>query len=355
MLNFCWILFFSDHCKAGLLTKQGSSQLIELGYFLQKSYIALHNFTSDDIINDIYAYSTPYSRTTQSLRSLLYGLLGFKLFSNVTIDISGTVPFCFKYCRCRAADHFEKQWVINSVRISEKPALILLILLQYGRHKKELVYRVGQMTALNSVSNQQMKSALKNSWKLNKDALPSTIKDVLLTYACHNETPPCHDKGVCLTLEMMHLLDQLLNHEANVSSSGVHLKKAAILRAYGLLNDIDQHIQQWISRHKKMHSVVKRPQFLFYSGHDLTLMYLLSSLSLYDGYLPYYASRFIIEVFTDQVHYYARLLWNGIDVTGKVTVCAGMPYCNARFLPKLIRQVMKTLFQTNKFSEACQL
>ena len=98
-----WKSSLSDQCKPGQLTKQGSSQLIELGRYLRRRYGSYFNFSHPRIVNYIQAYSTPYSRTTQSLRSLLYGLVGFNSSVNVNIHSGAEVSFCFSSCRCVAA------------------------------------------------------------------------------------------------------------------------------------------------------------------------------------------------------------------------------------------------------------
>ena len=207
----------------------------------------------------------------------------------------------------------------------------------------------------------EMKRTLTDMKKAAKDVAfkPTTLKDIMLSYVCHNQTPPCDGDGLlCLKADFMAPLDQFLHYEADASANGLNLKKASILRAYGLTNNIDQQIQSWISLYKKRHSLKSRPnppRFLFYSGHDLTLMYLLSSLSIYNGFLPAYASRFTIEVLAKDGQHYARLLFNGVDVTRQTSCASHQPYCNARFLPKLFRNQMQRHFQTDKFWEACEV
>lgn len=182
--------------------------------------------------------------------------------------------------------------------------------------------------------------------------LPSTLKDITLNYVCHNYTPPCVADRYCFRSTFMNPLDQYLQYEADASINGLNLMKASILRAYGLLNNIDQQIQSWITLSKKRHS---SPQFLFFSGHDLTLIYVLSTLKIYDGYLPYYASRLTIELLAQDGQYYARLLWNGVDVSLRACSLSRFEFCSARFLHKLLITEMKRNFQTEKFSQACEV
>ena len=194
-----------------------------------------------------------------------------------------------------------------------------------------------------------------------KSFLPSTLKDIMLHYVCHDQVPRCSiDEPVCLNSTSIIPLDLYLKHEAEASASGPNLIKAGLLRAYGLLNNIDQQIQSWItmSKKRKPTSLVDLPYFYFFSGHDLTLMYILVSLRIYDGYLPHYASRLTFELLSKRnqdSNYFVRLLWNGVDVTQKICPSITLNYCNARFLVNYFRSEMKRHFHTEKFSEACEI
>ncbi len=165
---------------------------------------------------------------------------------------------------------------------------------------------------------------------------------------------------VCLNSSTIIPLDLYLKREAEASASGLNLRKAGLLRAYGLLNNIDQQIQSWInmSKKRKPTRLLNLPYFQFFSGHDLTLMYILVSLQIYDGYLPHYASRLTFEVLSKKNQdskFFVRLLWNGLDVTKQICPSSTLMYCNARFLVNYFRNEMKHFFQTDKFSNACEI
>lgn len=180
----------------------------------------------------------------------------------------------------------------------------------------------------------------------------------MLQYVCHNQTPECSvHEPVCLNANTMIPLDNYLQREAQASAKGLNLRKASLLRAYGLLNNIDQQIHSWInaSKKRKAANLLNLPNFHFFSGHDLTLMYILVSLRIYDGYLPKYASRITFEVLSKRNQYHVRILWNGMDVTKSVCPFSTFPYCNARFIVSHLRNEMKRYFQTEKFLEACNV
>ena len=180
---------------------------------------------------------------------------------------------------------------------------------------------------------------------------------MILHYACHDQIPDCSvEEPICLNSTTIIPLDYYLKREAEVSSSGLNLKKAGILRVYGLLNNIDQQILSWINMSKKHKSktLLNLPYFHFFSGHDLTLMYILASLRIYDGYLPHFASRLTFEILQKRSQYYLRILWNGLDVTKKICP-SSLTYCNARILVNFLHTEMKRHFQTEEFLEACEV
>lgn len=329
------ILPQSDFCKPGILTKQGSSQLIDLGYNFRDSYEKYFSFINPDNIKNIESYTTPFSRTIQSLSSFLFGLIGSKLFLNVSVFNQADVPFCFSYCRCEGASHYEKQ------------------------HRKELKSHFDETNRTGKFPL-ELKALQKDifNWS-NKYVLPSTIKDVILSYACHRRTPPCNSNNVCLSSNYGTTLDHLLKYEAIVSANSLNLRKASILRSYGLFRIIDDRINSWIHQFKNRHANndLNFPKLLLFSGHDLTLMYVLSTLSLYDGFLPKYASRLVIEVYTDKVHFFSRVLWNGEDVTKDIPPCFSRnrkhQRCSARFLSQYLKNQLQVFFKANNFEEAC--
>lgn len=111
---------------------------------------------------------------------------------------------------------------------------------------------------------------------------------------------------------------------------------------------LDEEVSRWVADYgasdSESHSKW-RPRFSFYSGHDLTLMYLLSALSLYDGYLPAYASRFVVEVLANgAAEFQVRLLWNGREVARH----------DDRFFRRWPHSEMRRQFGTDDFEQACR-
>lgn len=190
--------------------------------------------------------------------------------------------------------------------------------------------------------------------KPSKTELPSTIRDIALFYVCHNLSFPWFDRDESKPNSFRpESLLEALKREALISSSGINLKKAAVLRSYGLFTYLNKKIEFWISKSKNTYNF--RPMFLFISGHDLTLMYILVALGIYDGYLPYYASRVTFEILQHERKYYARILWNGNDVTPSICPQETSVYCDARFLTGLLDSSLILYFGTSNFWEACEI
>ena len=136
----------------------------------------------------------------------------------------------------------------------------------FSRHKLELNNFFENESSLQNFSSQVQK-ILKKSEKSKKSILPSTLKDMILHYACHDQIPDCSvEEPICLNSTTIIPLDYYLKREAEVSSSGLNLKKAGILRVYGLLNNIDQQILSWINMSKKHKSSLF--PFLFWAWFD---------------------------------------------------------------------------------------
>ena len=91
------------------------SNFLMLKLSTTSKHIARHSGTNSVCcwVASIIHYSQfPFgSRTIQSLSSFLYGLIGSKLFLNVSVFSQADVPFCFSHCRCEAANQHEKQYV----------------------------------------------------------------------------------------------------------------------------------------------------------------------------------------------------------------------------------------------------
>ncbi|KAL5368983.1 hypothetical protein CPHLJ_4g920 [Cryptosporidium parvum] len=114
--------------------------------------------------------------------------------------------------------------------------------------------------------------------------------------------------------------------------------------------------------HNSSKKEIKAPKFILFSGHDLTVIPLLSSLHAWDEHLPPYASTINFEIYYDpyekqeykgeansllklesvqkNLPYYVRLLYNGLVITDKLKGCEGNEICHAY-----------KFFETSKFAK----
>lgn len=76
-----------------------------------------------------------------------------------------------------------------------------------------------------------------------------------------------------------------------------------------------------------------KPKILLISGHDTTLIALLTSLQIWDGKWPPYASMFVIETYltsTNQIAF--RLVYNGQVITPMMESCPDAELCDMKVL-----------------------
>ena len=168
---------------------------------------------------------------------------------------------------------------------------------------------------------------------------PNTLVDALLTYVCHNAPLPCMDfesQRLCVKAEHVTGIFAYTEWEARQHGKSQSRRKHGLLRAYGLLRNIVNHMLRIISENK--------PKIVLYSGHDRTLEYLSTALGIFADQviLPHYASRFIIEVYKinpkNENHvasdFYFRVVVNGKDLTQKIRFCKNSNFYTATYIER---------------------
>lgn len=254
-------------CSLGQLTRVGVSQLLTTGRILRKIYLdrlGLTNLTTQD---DIVVYSTKYRRTLQSGLAFLYSFLSPELFHSVILKESQSLQFCFDDCACPAIDIYVKKCLSeSSAHLKSHPAVLKLV-----RASSSIVYEI---------------------YEKNLASDPYSLRDALLTYVCHGARLPCLDSDVCVRTEHVTGLFAYTEWEARQYNKSPNIKRACLLRAYGLVRNIVSHLVRIISE--------KKPKFVLYSGHDKTIQYLTTALGVISDATvsPHYASRLIFEVST---------------------------------------------------------
>lgn len=261
----------SSSCKLGQLTQVGVSQLLATGRALRKVYfdrLFMYNISSSD---EIAVYSTRYRRTLQSGLAFLYSFLTPEFLHYVVLKESQSLQFCFDDCACPSVDVYTKKFTSEtSSHLKSHPAVLKLV-----RSASAIVYEFYDK-------------------KLSVE--PNSLRDALLTYVCHDSRLPCLESetsspNICVRAEQVTGLFAYTEWEARQYSKSPSLKKACLLRSYGLIRNIVSHLLRIISE--------KKPKIVLYSGHDKTIQYLTAALGIISEATvsANYASRLIIEVY----------------------------------------------------------
>jgi 2-phosphoxylose phosphatase len=350
----------SKICLLGQLTYKGISQLLHVGELMRFAYAhpldlfkkpppapktttnSTENPLLSQILNtdEIVVYSTRYRRTFQSAMALLYNLLPTDRWHNLQIQESHSLAYCFSDCACPNAENLKRQLSrAKSKDFTANPTVA------------SLVNWIGT-----SLLQSQDTSILN----------PLELRDVLLMYLCHNQELPCQraahqpttatlketdsndiidlDDGqmtidAAVTkeeddgddneeaisslptdncIEQSHvetLLTYTNLYELRESNNRLKIMER-LLRAYGLMRNIVNYMLKMISGDKL--------KMVLYSSHDQTIQNVLAAIGLLEesSFIPY-ATRMSFEVYrsaTDSQHYF-RLLYNGKDVTRKMSLC----------------------------------
>lgn len=344
-------------CLLGQLTYKGISQHLHVGELMKFAYAhsldlfrkpppapktsnasgenSLLNLLNSD---DIVVYSTRYRRTFQSAMALLYNLLPTDRWQNLQIQESHSLAYCFSDCACPNAENLKRQLSkTKSKDFTSNPQIL------------PLVNWVGT-----SLLQSQDLSILN----------PLELRDVLLMYLCHNQELPCERnarQSTTLTqqegesndiidlddgqqpvdspttkdddddieeaisnsptdncIEQNHvetLLTYTNLYELRESNNRLKIMER-LLRAYGLMRNIVNYMLKMISGDKL--------KMVLYSSHDQTIQNVLAAVGLLEesSYVPY-ATRMSFEVYrsaSDNQNYF-RLLYNGKDVTKRMSLC----------------------------------
>lgn len=298
-----------SRCSTGHLTPLGAAQNLQLGKILRTIYLEKRGLLSHPWeLDDIVVYSTKFRRTFQSALAFLHAFLPVFDLSAIKIRDAKGVVFCGDYCRCDRASVYEKK------HDSEKR--------DYVKSHPSVVKLIADLNP-----------AVKPSEFEDDIVSPASMRDALLAYACHGAQLPCDDAGRCVTFDDLSKLLSYEEWEAKQKRTTNQVRSAK-LNAYGLLKNIVSSVET-INRNGK-------PKIIFYSGHDKSINFLLTSLGVAHFQAPYYASRVIFELYRNTTstkeggdsHVKAppllfRVVYNGKDITKQ------LPFCSAR----IVRQV----------------
>jgi hypothetical protein len=352
-------------CLLGQLTYRGLSQLLHIGEILKSAYahslelyrkpIALsksNNSEQSKLLNpeDIIVYSTRYRRTFQSAMALLYSFLPLDRWHNLQIRESHSLSFCFSDCACQNAEYLKKKLSKESSKsITKNPTISLLVqwigtkLLQNSETQNPLDIRDALLTymchgidfpcfkipsrtsKLDNYFDTTIQSETDNADVINIDGdfnhnSNNFQDDIVLPDSGSDEenvvTNEVNDG--CVEHRHVDTLFSFTNKYSLEESQNKRMQHQRLLRAYGLLRNMVYYMLKMISGEKI--------KFIFYSCHDKTLEYLLSTLGTFldSAFIPY-AARLSFEVYRSDkdTQYYFRLVYNGHDLTKSVSFCEG--------------------------------
>lgn len=371
-------------CQLAQLTPRGIAQHLQIGQILRTAYGLPLGLTQPDrshysndasasgpnipntpthgIENNIIVFSTRYRRTFQSAMALLYGLLPVDKWLGMNVRDSHSLTFCFSDCACPKGDQLKG--TVNALLEKEQQQVKTLVkfmeerLLQSpGNNYHALGIRDALLTFLCHDRKVPCEKDAKSGGEGNaenkrakSDAITSELDIINIDQDSNgigigvveglaqssvgedkSEADDANDdgngdiisaftdNGKCI--QDQHI-DQLMEFTDSLLLKIRHspdMRLISLLRAYGFLRNAVNYMLKMISG-----SNIK---MVLYSGHDLTIQYLLSAMGLNGKEfidIPY-ATRLIFEVYRSENdgQFYFRVVYNGEDVTRQVMVCEG--------------------------------
>ncbi|XP_076028320.1 2-phosphoxylose phosphatase 1 isoform X2 [Oratosquilla oratoria] len=334
----------STMCTIGHLTSQGIAQHLTLGKILKSIYFNdMHLLNPDFKSDDVIVHCTKFRRTFQSLMAFLYAFLPSFNMTRIRLNSSKNVHFCNNDCHCEKIGYYDQKHDTEKHEYRKShPGII------------ELVKKINPLIKAHALSPD-----ITN---------PSVIRDVLLTYVCHNSPLPCRFN--CVGIEDVSSLLSFEEWEAKQKRT-TSQRRGAKLKSYGLLKSIVSYMDAMIGDEK--------PKVVIFSGHDKTLKSLLDSLGVPSYQAPYYASRVIFEVYQNtssqgvtpnyKSDYHFRVIFNGKDLTKFLPFCksvvikqlksgnvkkGSISLCPVETLSRYIKGDYFLEFNVNSFKAACK-
>lgn len=322
-----------NNCSISQLTPVGVSQMLKLGRTFHSVYSSLLSVSSSD---DIIIYSTKYRRTFQSALAFVYAILSPDVLSKVTFKESDSYSYCFDHCACTN---------VNSLllKIKQSSAKRLKSRKAVEKMLKRMHYIVHLMSTSVRVD-------------------PYLLRDSIMTYVCHGAPLPCN-QDECVTTDNVEKLLDYLDWDLERTAKHSQQQKYGLLKSYGFTLNVAMNLLKMVSEGK--------PRLVLYSGHDLTIQYLLAAFGVLNAQTmsPHYASRLVFEVYRNNTvnttypgrDFYFRVIFNGKDVTRSVAFCSDrgnswqdpVYLCPIESAIRFIHDDYFTVFNASNYKEAC--
>lgn len=320
-------------CELGQLTRLGIGQHIKLGSMLAERYQPYHLFENAKLHQMVRIVSTRYPRTYQSAWSFIFGFsnqlkLRLEAKSELVVEFTEGNYFCGqnkrdRWCRVDAK-------VVGGLMDSLRTSKILDKVTNDAL--KKFINQSREIIAPDDAKHVQAKY----------HSIVS-ISDGFKAYICHQAALPCRKiDGECLTVDKYRKLTTYLDQLGRIFVNNANHHKLNFLRSYALLRrfiaiaadkeEEDGNVDDYDDHHT--------PKLWLFSGHDITLEAISAALGFYDGSMPPYASRLVVEVFDvvesrqhdgggggGRARRLLRFVYNGKDVTKLLEMCRVRGLC----------------------------
>ena len=300
--SFKWAIFPNQtKCSSGGLTGIGAAQLVRLGQYFRHKYLTLSRMFSNEIplTSQIYAGSSKWTRTYQSLTAFLFGLLEQSDFNLTKLKIahSGHYDLCFNE----------------------------------GSYKKECKFFQARNLSfqINRLRKEHRRNLADTSFVTHR-TFNNLIETIGFTY-CHNRSKICLPKNstICFTSNDFNKIWVNFDRENRYVHDNLPDIKYFYTVFYPVMTQIVDQMNNLINQDDQTKLVV-------YSNHDSTLFLFLKVFGI-DGYWIRYAGRIVLELFEYNIDntpgknnnkhkHYIKFLYDGKDLTESVTFCRGRTF-----------------------------
>ena len=293
------------YCEVNNLSPIGAAQHIRNGIFLRSVYIdnwKMFKLTKS-FNQQILMRSTEWSRCVQSGLAFMYGFIPQFDLTDLQIERAASNNMCIDgttvpMCNCMAVEKYKDTMSINFDQTSRA------FLGQH--HVHELRQEIADILEVDTSQIPKM----------------AHVFDISMVHQCHEAYDFIH-KDRCMPPEVILKLNQVLseNGKHNIEENPA-FQRYTHIKMHPLLSEMSA----------RMSSVVNDPsdtmRFILQSAHDTTLEPFAAMLGISPGRWPRYASRVVVEFYTSAEHprgmdhSFVRFLFDGEDVTAKVSFCA---------------------------------
>jgi len=292
----------------GQLTSLGFIQHLHQAKGLADVYLPLKG----DVESLIHVWTTSYQRTFQSAVAFVIGFLNqFNTDNEITlvkhavekVKSSHGTYFCSDKVHCISCRNLgsleSKLETVKQDLLDMHPAVKSLM-----QHVIDVISPQNERDSLVGASKDAyLKSSAKDLFPT-----PESVLDGLFSYICHGSQLPCRDNKCVTQTDSKRLVSFIINRNRGLLNNKDFVFMS-MLKVKGFLEHLND---QFSSQH---------PFLTLFSGHDITLVPVLTVLGLWDGALPPYASRLVFEVYDKNQKLFVRIIYNGRDMTKKSDVC----------------------------------